>query len=52
MPRLNQNYYRELAAETGASHINFDFFMIQEIKILLPPDVLYQKRNKFVSTVL
>ena len=47
--KMNSKFYRELAAETGKSHINFDYYMIQEMKVLMPPDVLYGRRNRVAA---
>lgn len=43
--KLNAKYYHELALEVGKGHLNFEYYIIQEIKYLMPPDFLFHKKH-------
>ena len=44
--RLDQKVYGELAIAYKANITTFDYYFIQDIKYLMPPDVLYEKKYK------
>jgi hypothetical protein len=39
--KLNNDYYKELSAELGNLHTQFQYFIIWEVNKLLPPDLLF-----------
>jgi hypothetical protein len=36
-----------MALEAGKGHLDFDYYIIQEIKYLMPPDLLYHPKNNY-----